>query len=224
MLKITLEQNGKVQIKHIFVIDSHSHMGKDVDQAEMMNPMQPGHGTFDFWTRIENGIIQDWEKGKGSASFQTIYKGQPAKISLEFEQHPLIRNLYAELDARNKSGNFGGLAERVKFQRLVDQAVCFPFQDQFRDKMPEALYRASNLNISRQVSKFPVSLRMIGYMRCNPLEGQKAVDEVEYWAKTGTIRGLKLHPRSEGWVTAAPRGSSSAVVATRWPSPPTAPL
>ncbi len=94
----------------------------------------------------------------------------------------------------------GPLIEHSKFQRLVDQAVCFPFQDKFRAKMPEALYCASNLNISRIVSKFPVSLRMIGYMRCNPMEGIKAVNEVEYWAKTGLIRGLKLHPRSEAWV------------------------
>lgn len=200
MLKVKVEMDGRVFYKNILVIDAHSHMGKDVDQAEMMNPMQPGHGTFDFWTLIENRILQDWEKKNGSPNFSTKIQGKPAKLSIEFEQHPLIKNLFEELDARNKSQTFGNLVERSKYQRLIDQSVCFPFQDIFRDKMPEALYRASNLNISRQVSKFPISLRMIGYMRCNPMEGQKAVDEVEYWARTGSIRGLKLHPRSEAWV------------------------
>ena len=61
MLKITTVVNGKTKVSNILVIDAHSHMGKDVDGHEMMNPMQAGQGTFDFWGRIEHLILKDWE-------------------------------------------------------------------------------------------------------------------------------------------------------------------
>ncbi|GAG94611.1 unnamed protein product, partial [marine sediment metagenome] len=80
------------------------------------------------------------------------------------------------------------------------QSVCFPFQDVFRDKHPEALYRASNINVSRFTTRFPFSMKLIGYARCDPMEGEKAVNEVKYAREVLGLRGLKLHPRSEGWI------------------------
>jgi len=43
-------------------------------------------------------------------------------------------------------------------------------------------------------------MKLIGYARCDPLEGQKAINEVNYAKEVLGLRGLKLHPRSEGWV------------------------
>ncbi|MBA7542702.1 hypothetical protein ES705_35026 [subsurface metagenome] len=43
-------------------------------------------------------------------------------------------------------------------------------------------------------------MRLIGYGRCDPMEGEKAVNEVRYISDILGLRGLKLHPRSEGWV------------------------
>ncbi|MHA1767807.1 MAG: amidohydrolase family protein, partial [Promethearchaeota archaeon] len=201
MLKITTESNGKTKVTKIIVIDSHSHMGKDVDGHEMMNPMQAGQGTFDFWGRIEHLILKDWTDGKASPTYSTVIKGVPTKVKLEFEQMPIIKRIYKELQKRNKSGNYAGFWDRIQYQNLIDQGIVFPFQDVFRNKKPEALYRASNINISRQVSKFPVSLRLNGYIRLHPDERKKALDEIDYWAnQTNNIRGLKLHPRSEGWL------------------------
>jgi predicted TIM-barrel fold metal-dependent hydrolase len=200
MLRVSIETNGKIVVRDLLVIDAHSHMGKDVDAAEMMNPMTPGKGTFDFWTLVENRIRKDWDDGKSAQEFSANFGGKISKIKLDFVQMPLMTGVYKAIEKRNKSGKYANAFERIKLQKLIDQAVCFPFQDVFRDKKPEALYRASNTNISRQVSRFPVSLRMIGYMRCDPMQGQKALDEIDFWAKQGTIRGLKLHPRSEGWV------------------------
>ncbi len=202
MLQITIDQNGKKEIRKFFVIDSHSHMGKDVDGAEMMNPMAPGTGTFDFWTKIESRFENEWKEGKSKKKFRATIDGKPSTLTLDFVQNPVVQGIYKALENRNISGKYSDFHQRIQHQRLVDMAVCFPFQDQFRDRKPEALYRASNTNVHRQTSKFPVSLRMVGYMRCDPMEGQKAVNEVEYWASNpkSNIRGLKLHPRSEGWV------------------------
>ncbi len=60
MLTVNIETETGVQIKKIIVIDSHSHLGKDVDGAEMMNPGIAG-GTFDFWSQLEGLIKLDWK-------------------------------------------------------------------------------------------------------------------------------------------------------------------
>jgi len=70
----------------------------------------------------------------------------------------------------------------------------------FRAKLPEALYRASNINVSRFTTRFPFSMKLIGYGRCDPMEGEKAVNEVKYAREVLGLRGLKLHPRSEGYI------------------------
>ncbi|MHA1486218.1 MAG: amidohydrolase family protein, partial [Promethearchaeota archaeon] len=63
-----------------------------------------------------------------------------------------------------------------------------------------ARYRASNINVSRFTTRFPFSMKLIGYARCDPMEGEKAVNEVGYARQELGLRGLKLHPRSERWI------------------------
>ncbi|MHA2127818.1 MAG: amidohydrolase family protein [Promethearchaeota archaeon] len=197
MLTCTIEQNGKKRVEDIFVIDSHSHLGQDVDGATMMNPLAPGVGTFDFWGNIQGRIKADWEK-TNEQSFITSMEGTSTKISWSFNPYPFTDKLYSSLNKLGKKHS--DLKEKSKFYSLIDQGVCFPFQDVFRDKRPEALYRASNINVSRFTTRFPFSMKLIGYGRCDPMEGEKAVAEVRYAREELGLRGLKLHPRSEGWI------------------------
>ncbi|MFX1572358.1 MAG: amidohydrolase family protein [Promethearchaeota archaeon] len=197
MLTATIEQDGKRRVEHIFVIDSHSHLGQDVDGATMMNPLAPGVGTFDFWGNVQGRIQADWEKA-GEQSFTTNMNRKFTKISWSFTPYPFTDKLYQALEKLGKQHS--DLKEKSKFYSLIDQGVCFPFQDVFRDKRPEALYRASNINISRFTTRFPFSMKLIGYGRCDPMEGEKAVNEVTYAREVLGLRGLKLHPRSEGWI------------------------
>lgn len=196
MLTATIENNGKTKKEHIFVIDCHSHLGQDVDGATMMNPLVPG-GTFDFWGNIQGKIGAEWEKN-GEQTLHTTINGKPTEISWSFTPYPFTDKLYTALERLGKT--YSDLKEKSKFYSFIDQSVCFPFQDVFRNKHPEALYRASNLNISRFTTRFPFSLKLIGYARCDPIEGQKAVNEVKFARETLGLRGLKLHPRSEGWI------------------------
>ena len=196
MLTATIEQNGKTRMEHIFVIDCHSHLGQDVDGASMMNPLAPG-GTFDFWGNVQGKLKNEWNKS-GEQSFSTTLNGTFAKISWNFTPYPFTNRIYTALE--KLGSKFSDLKEKSKFYSFIDQSVCFPFQDVFRAKNPEALYRASNLNVSRFVTRFPFSIKLIGYARCDPLEGQKAINEVNYGKEVLGLRGLKLHPRSEGWV------------------------
>ncbi|MHA1283201.1 MAG: amidohydrolase family protein [Promethearchaeota archaeon] len=197
MLTATIEQNGKVRFEHIFIIDAHSHLGHDVDEANMMNPLAPGTGTFDFWGNVQGKIQADWEK-TGEQSFTTIMDGVQTKISWTFTPYLFTDKLYGALEKLGKK--FSDLKEKAKFYSMIDQGVVFPFQDKFRDKRPEALYRASNINVSRFTTRFPFSMKLIGYARCDPMEGEKAINEVKYAREVLGLRGLKLHPRSEGWI------------------------
>ncbi len=196
MLTATIQQEGKSKIEHIFVIDAHSHLGQDVDGATMMNPLTSG-GTFDFWGNVQGRIKADWEK-TGEQSFITSINGKSTKITWSFTPYPFTNKLYLALEKLGKKHS--DLKEKSKFYAMIDQCVCFPFKDTFRDKRPEALYRASNINVSRFTTRFPFSMKLIGYGRCDPMEGEKAVKEVRYMSEVLGLRGLKLHPRSEGWI------------------------
>ncbi|MFX1375145.1 MAG: amidohydrolase family protein [Promethearchaeota archaeon] len=197
MLTCTIEQNGRKWVDHIFIIDAHSHLGQDIDGATMMNPLAPGAGTFDFWGNVQGRIKSDWEK-TSERSFTTFMDGKSTKISWSFTPYPFTDRLYIALEKLGKKHS--DLKEKSKFYSMIDQGVCFPFQDVFRDKHPEALYRASNINVSRFTTRFPFSMKLIGYGRCDPMEGEKAVNEVRYAREVLGLRGLKLHPRSEGWI------------------------
>ena len=197
MLTAVIEQDGKKQIDNIFVIDAHSHLGQDVDGATMMNPLAPGSGTFDFWGNVQGKIKAEWEKS-GEQSFTTNINSKRTTISWSFSPYSFTDKLYIVLEKLKQSHS--DLKEKSKFYTFIDQGVCFPFQDVFRDKQPEALYRASNINISRFTTRFPFSMKLIGYGRCDPMEGEKAVNEVRYMREVLGLRGLKLHPRSEGWI------------------------
>ena len=197
MLTPTIEQDGKKWVENIFVIDAHSHLGQDVDGASMMNPLAPGSGTFDFWGNVQGKIKAEWEKS-GEQSFMTTMNGRTTKISWSFTPYPFTDKLYISLEKLKQ--RYSDLKEKSKFYTFIDQGVCFPFQDVFRDKQPEALYRASNINVSRFTTRFPFSMKLIGYGRCDPMEGQKAINEVKYMREVLGLRGLKLHPRSEGWI------------------------
>ncbi|MFO8017568.1 MAG: amidohydrolase family protein [Promethearchaeia archaeon] len=197
MLRATIEKNGKKTIEDFIVIDSHSHLGQDEDGAAMMNPLAPGSGSFDFWSKIQGKLKTELEK-HDEMSFSTTIDGTPTKLSWAFETFPFFNEIYDSLE--NVGKRHAHLKEQTKFSSLVDQAVVFPFQDIFRAKNSEARYRASNLNVSRFTTRFPFSTRLIGYCRVDPQEGKKAVNEVKYAREVLGLRGLKLHPRSEGWV------------------------
>jgi len=197
MLTATIEQSGMTRVENIFVIDCHSHLGHDVDDANMMNPLAPGTGTFDFWGNVQGKLLAELKK-INEVSFTTTLNGKSTKISWSFNPYPFTDKLYSALEKLGKIHS--DLKEKSKFYSFIDQGVVFPFQDKFRDKQPEALYRASNINVSRFTTRFPFSMKLIGYERCDPLKGEKAVNEVKYAREILGLRGLKLHPRSEGWI------------------------
>ncbi|MHA1268994.1 MAG: amidohydrolase family protein [Candidatus Helarchaeota archaeon] len=189
-VKITLP-DGSVFIKNILVIDAHSHLGSDIDSVSNMNPMAPG-GTYNFYIDTQSKIEKD-----GELNFQLSMNGKLHRFEFQFIPLPFIYNIFKYLKDIN-SKQHSTIFDKMNGGWLIDHGVCFPFQDTFRDNKPEAQYRASNLNVARFTTHFPHSLRLIGYCRVNPRQPQ-ASNELDYAINTLGLRGLKLHPRSDGW-------------------------
>nr|MDO8111019.1 amidohydrolase family protein [Candidatus Sigynarchaeota archaeon] len=179
------------QIHRIFVVDGHSHVGFDVDSVNNPNPMAP-FGTIDFYKKTYLEVI----KVTGGAQWKFNSRG----VNYEFQivPNPPVYEIFKQ--AASMAEQYKQMMEKLENSWMFDYGVCFPFQDKYRADKPEALYRASNERISQVVTKFPVSLKMIGYCRVHPDEGQKALDEIAHSVTVKGLRGLKLHPRSEQWL------------------------
>lgn len=179
------------QVHHIYVCDAHSHVGYDVDSVNNPNPMAP-FGTIDFYKKTYLEVI----KVTGGAEWKFNSRG----VNYEFKivPNPPVYEIFKQAAAMAEQ--YKQMLEKLENSWMFDYGVCFPFQDKYRDEKPEALYRASNERISQVVTRFPVSLKMIGYCRVHPDEGQKALDEIEHSVTVLGLRGLKLHPRSEQWL------------------------
>ncbi len=196
MIVLHIETGTKSFSKNILLIDAHSHLGRDEDGLQNMNPLSP-EGTINFYAEIKK-TLQD--KLGTNYKFQITLNNQSYHFSFDFKPLPFIYNLCKSISERCNCGSHLDLLNKLKGSWIVDQGVVFPFQDVFRNRRPEALYRASNLNISRFTTKFPYSLKFIGYARCDPMEGPKAIAEVLNATQNLGLRGLKLHPRSDLWL------------------------
>ncbi|NVM54153.1 MAG: hypothetical protein HWN66_10670 [Candidatus Helarchaeota archaeon] len=196
MIVLHIDTGTKSFSKNILLIDAHSHLGRDEDGLQNMNPLSP-EGTLNFYSQISNALR---ERLGDNYNFQITLNDQLYHFSFEFKPFPFVYNLCKNISELCKCGSHSDLFNKLKGSWIIDQGVAFPFQDVFRDRRPEALYRASNLNVSRFTTKFPYSLKLIGYARCNPMEGPKAIAEVRNAVENLGLRGLKLHPRSDLWL------------------------
>ncbi|MHA1130946.1 MAG: amidohydrolase family protein [Candidatus Helarchaeota archaeon] len=196
MIVLQIDTGTKSFSKNILLIDAHSHLGRDEDGLQNMNPLSPD-GTFTFYAHIHNALREQLGE---NYNFQFTLNNQLYQFTFDFKPLPFNYNLCKSISELCQCGTHTDLSQKLKGSWIIDQGVVFPFQDVFRDRRPEAQYRASNLNISRFTTKFPYSLKLIGYARCNPMDGPKSIAELRNAIQTLGLRGLKLHPRSDLWL------------------------
>ncbi|MFX0134895.1 MAG: amidohydrolase family protein [Candidatus Hodarchaeota archaeon] len=197
ILEMLKENTTDIQQKKMIVIDGHSHLGKDIDGQQNMNPLAPG-GTFDFYAKVNSKLKT--LIGEKELTYEINYEGQNYIFNYKFVPFNFTYLIYDKISELCKCGGHKDIINKFANSWLIDQGVVFPFQDVFRDRKEEAQYRASNLNISRVTTSFPNSLRLIGYARVTPSQREKAVNEVKFAVEKLGLRGLKLHPRSDGWL------------------------
>ncbi|MFX1515384.1 MAG: amidohydrolase family protein [Promethearchaeota archaeon] len=80
---------------------------------------------------------------------------------------------------------------------IVDHIVCFPFNDIFH-KQTSPKFVKSNQYVRHQTQTFDFSFRFIPFCRVD-ITDEGAADEVKSSVSLG-MRGLKLHPMSQGWI------------------------
>ncbi len=174
MLELT---DNSSNVFRIYVVDAHHHLGVDVDGQSNRNPAAPG-GTFDFCLRLSNHLLRILSNGS---------------VDLKFRPHGFMESL---LESEEKwKDSFNGTW-------AIDQTVVFPFNDVFKWREGDegkATYWRSNDNIHRWTTRAPYSLKLIGYARIIPHEGELAIKELHRAVKQLGLRGVKLHPRSDGW-------------------------
>ncbi|MEM2957761.1 MAG: amidohydrolase family protein [Candidatus Jordarchaeaceae archaeon] len=164
-------------IFRFYIVDAHHHLGADIDGHSNRNPVAPG-GTFDFYVKVGKKL------SKLFSDKPHIFRYSPHGFLNEF-----IRNNKKWKDTLNGSW-------------AVDQVVVFPFNDEFKWRDGDegkAIYWRSNDNIGRWVTRAPYSLRLIGFGRVVPTQRELAISELHRAVEQLGLRGLKLHPRSDGW-------------------------
>lgn len=80
---------------------------------------------------------------------------------------------------------------------IVDHIVCFPFNDIFHKKTTPKFVK-SNQYVRHQTQSFDFSFRFIPFCRVDVTD-EGAAEEVKASVGLG-MRGLKLHPMSQGWI------------------------
>jgi predicted TIM-barrel fold metal-dependent hydrolase len=80
---------------------------------------------------------------------------------------------------------------------IVDHIVCFPFNDIFHKKTSPKFVK-SNQYVRHQTRSFDFSFRFIPFCRVDVTD-EGAAEEVKSSVSLG-MRGLKLHPMSQGWI------------------------
>ncbi|MHA1440957.1 MAG: amidohydrolase family protein [Candidatus Heimdallarchaeota archaeon] len=188
--------------KKLVVVDAHSHVGADEEKIQNLNPMAAS-GTIDFYKRIYHKYLLEENKSihlPSSALFNVEDEEKEYEIKFSAAPSSLVKNVLDELAENCKCGLHKSANEIFENSWLIDLGVIFPFHDTFRNRMPEAEYRASNINIHRNISSYPGALRFIGFMRLNPQMGiDKVKTELDFGVGLG-LRGVKLHPRSDLWL------------------------
>lgn len=80
---------------------------------------------------------------------------------------------------------------------ITDHIVCFPFNDIFHKKTNPKFVK-SNQYVRHQTQSFDFSFRFVPFCRVDVTD-EGALEEVKNSVNIG-MRGLKLHPMSQGWI------------------------
>ncbi len=173
-------QNGSNASRRAFgfyVIDAHTHIGREevLEYGRKAYRTNSPKTTIDFYQRLQFEIMGAMRINSGG------YYLVPAET---FTKPPAFLSMLSENVPEVKSIGW-----------TVDKFVSFPFNDAAAYKTSPSFQIPNNRVLSR-AAILPYSLRMFGFTRVDPHEGEKAVEEVVRCSRLGA-RGLKLHPISQ---------------------------
>ncbi|UCG03169.1 MAG: hypothetical protein JSW11_04100 [Candidatus Heimdallarchaeota archaeon] len=166
---------------HLPLVDFHTHIGRvkietTKGASQRVNRPQDIINLYEkLQYEIHRRISQDQSK---------YYVTLPKTEELSQPLLPVVQRLL-ELNSTKGRG------------WIVDHIVCFPFNDIFHKKTSPKFIK-SNKYVRHQTQSFDFSFRFIPFCRVDVTD-EGASDEVKNSVALG-MRGLKLHPMSQGWI------------------------
>ncbi len=167
----------------LYIVDSHHHLGREKDHTNTPNKV------YEFYQMLYSEFLKKVEEQKHKLKF--------VPVDIQAPKHPEMFFNLNKTWIKSKSSWF------------VDRTVVFPYNDLYAKKdFPEQpSFRVSNNKIFSWTTRIPHSLRLIGFARVDPTDAVKsddpnmAVKELERAIVELGLRGLKLHPLSQKFVS-----------------------
>jgi predicted TIM-barrel fold metal-dependent hydrolase len=178
-LIVTLDRQGKPH--YLPLVDFHTHIGRVKIETTKGSSQR---------VNMPKNIIQLYEKlqyeihKRITQNPDDYYISLPSVDKTSRPLYPIVKQL---LDLNGK-GSMGW---------IVDQIISFPFNDIFH-KQTKPKFVKSNQYIRHQLQSLTNCFRFIPFCRCDVTD-EGADKEVRNSVCKG-MRGLKLHPLSQGWI------------------------
>ncbi len=160
-----------------YIVDSHTHIGKEevFEYGRTAYRTNSPKTILDFYQRLQFEIKAAM---KINSNRYCLVPAEP------FTKPPTLLGMLSENAPDVRSIGW-----------TIDKFVTFPFNDAAAYKTSPSFQIPNNRVLSR-AAILPYSPRMFGFVRVDPHEGEKAVEELERCSSLGA-RGLKLHPISQ---------------------------
>ncbi|MHA1283972.1 MAG: amidohydrolase family protein [Promethearchaeota archaeon] len=180
---IVREVDDKKRQFNFYMVDSHHHIGEDIDNHKNLSV----NGSFDFFRSIWNLLRKKYRELENSNQIEYFFEPKFKIIDI----------------CPPKPLEFLNSNQLHLNSWIFDQFIAFPFHDKFRAAPREdgkiVNYHKSNLRLKRIVQSINSGCRLIGYCRLTPLDEQLAIDELDNAIINQGLKGIKLHPISDGW-------------------------
>ena len=164
------------------LIDFHTHIGRVKIETTKGTSQRVNHpqDIINLYKKLKFEIYKRIEHNK-SEYYITL---PPTVKELSNPLYPVVKRLL-EFDSSKIRG------------WLVDHIVCFPFNDIFHTQTNPKFIK-SNQYVRHQIQNFDNSFRFLPFCRVDATD-DGAAEEVRNSIGLG-MRGLKLHPMSQGWI------------------------
>jgi len=164
-----------------YVVDAHTHIGREevLEYGKKAYRTNNPKLTLDFYQRLQFEVAKAMKVNSGKYCFVPAepFTKPPPLLSMLQENTPGVRSI----------------------GWTVDKFVAFPFNDTTAYNTSPSFQLPNEMILSR-ARVLPYSLRMLGFVRVDPREGEKAIEEITRCSQQGA-RGLKLHPISQKFLS-----------------------
>ncbi|MEM2959217.1 MAG: amidohydrolase family protein [Candidatus Jordarchaeaceae archaeon] len=177
-----VEPSAPQRTVSFYVVDAHTHIGREevLEYGKKAYRTNNPKLTLDFYQRLQFEVMKAMKVNFGKYCFvpSEPFTKPPPLLGMLQENAPGIRSI----------------------GWTVDKFVAFPFNDTTAYNTSPSFQLPNEMVLSRG-RVLPYSLRMLGFVRVDPHEGEKAIEEVVRCSQRGA-RGLKLHPISQKFLGA----------------------